>query len=188
MRQFGIAAATMVAVLSSGCADRNRAHQINSADKCPALPISAPPFGDEKVLQLDIIDNLAPAGSPLNLKPEARTDNPRNPGVCVDGATGDIHLYGSKVKQVTVLMSFNPALSFNAVWPMYPKDALQVSFNPGGPWTAPKTPPIYFNPRTLQFVIDYNHGERPYYYRMQYVDPNDPDARTHAIVGMVDNH
>jgi hypothetical protein len=189
MRLFGIAAASALLMIGfGGCADRHRARGPSSADKCPALPISDPPFGDEKLLVLDFINNLAPAGSPLDLRPAARTDNPRNPGVCVDGLTGDIHVYGSKAKRVTVMLRFNPALSFNAIWPISPADALQVSFNPAGPWAPPKTPPSYFNPRTLQFVIDYAHGERPYYYRLQYVDPNDPDAKPHPIIGMISNH
>lgn len=182
------AAATLLVIWTSGCADRHHVRGPSSVDKCPALPISDPPFGAQKLLVLDFINNLAPAGSPLDLRPAARTDNPRDPGVCVDGATGDIHVYGSRARQVTVLLRFNPALSFAAVWPVYPKDALQVSFNADGPWTAPKNTPAYFNPRTLQFVIDYAHGERPYYYRLQYVDPNDPEARPHPIVGMISNH
>ncbi len=96
----------------SGCERAGGATR--AADRCPALPSSAPPLGTAKLVVYDVIANLAPPGSPLSLRPQWRSDNPKDPAVCIDAATGDIHLYGSRARRVTFVFSFDPTLSLEA--------------------------------------------------------------------------
>jgi len=172
----------------SGCGIRHVSAPTYGRDKCPPLPVSAPPLGVTKLAVADTIDNLAPPGSPLNLKPEWRSDNPRNPGVCVDAVTGDIHLYGSKTRSVTFLLGFNPALSLSAIWPVNPADAVLTSEGSNGPWTRSQFKSTFIGGHRLQFTVAYEHGRKPYYYRLQYADPDDPEDIPRPIQAMIFNH
>lgn len=188
MRLLSFAASVALALWVGGCGVQHGNRSAPTEDRCPPLPVSDPPYGSADLLVLDRIDNLAPPGSPLKLRPESRSDNRRNPGVCVDAATGDIHLYGSKVRRVTFLLNFNPMLAVDAIWPTRPTDAIQLSESPNGPWRPFEPSPGFYDPRTLQLALTYEHGRRPYYYRLQYVDPNDPDAVPHPIEAVIYNH
>jgi len=170
----------------SGCERAGGA--IRAADRCPALPVSAPPFGAARLAVVDTIHNQSPPGSPLNLKPEWRSDNPRNPAVCVDAATGDIHLYGSRIRQVTFVFSFDPALSLSAIWPVNPRDAVLTAASPGGPWAHSAFSPSFLAGHKLEFTVAYEHGRTPYLYRLEYTDPNDPEDVPRPITAQIINH
>ncbi len=171
----------------SGCA-KKAGTAARAADRCPALPASAPPLGSAKLVVYDVIDNLAPPGSPLRLRPEWRSDNPKNPAVCIDPATGDIHLYGSRTRRVTFVFGFDPRLSLSAIWPVNPQDAVLTAESPRGPWMRPDFSPAFVPGHKLVFTVAYEHGRRPYLYRLQYTDPNDPEDTPHPIRALIVNH
>ncbi len=145
-------------------------------------------LGRPSWLVADTIHNLSPPGSPLNLKPEWRSDNPKNPAVCIDPTTGDIHLYGSKTKRVTFVFSFDPTLSLSAIWPVNPQDAVVTAASPGGPWVRSAFSPSFLAGHKLEFTVAYEHGRKPYLYRLQYTDPNDPEDTPRPIPAQIINH
>ena len=161
---------------------------VRAADRCPALPASAPPLGSAKLVVYDVITNLSPPGSPLSLRPQWRSDNPKDPAVCIDPATGDIHLYGSRAKRVTFVFSFDPKLSLSSIWPANPQDAVLTATGPGGPWTRSNFDPAFVPGHKLAFTVAYEPGRTPYPYRLQYTDPNDPYDTPHPIPALIINH
>jgi hypothetical protein len=159
-----------------------------AADRCPALPASQPPLGSAKLVVYDVIGNLAPPGSPLALRPQWRSDNPKDPGVCIDAATGDIHLYGSKTRRVTFVFSFDKTLSLSAIWPVDPKYAVLSAARPGATWTRSTFSPAFVPGHQLVFTVPYEPGREPYPYRLQYTDPNDPEDTPHGFQALIINH
>ena len=169
-----------------GCAKVARA--VSAADRCPSLPTSTPPLGSAKLVVYDVIGNRAPPGSPLVLRPQWRSDNPKNPAVCIDAATGDIHLYGSKTRRVTFVLSFDPSLSLSAIWPVNPEDGVLTAASPGAPWSRSTFSPAFVPGHQLVFTVPYEQGRKPYPYRLQYTDPNDPEDIPRPIRALIVNH
>lgn len=161
---------------------------ISAADRCPALPASTPPLGSAKLVVYDVIGNRAPPGSPLILRPQWRSDNPKDPAVCIDAATGDIHLYGSRTRRVTLVFSFDPTLSLSAIWPVNPQDAVLTADGPGRPWVRSTFSPAFVPGHKLVFTVPYEHGRKPYPYGLQYTEPNDPEDTPHPIRALIVNH
>lgn len=178
--------AASLAILD-GCAKAG-GNVVQSADRCPSLPASAPPLGAAKLVVYDVIDNLAPPGSPMSLRPEWRSDNPKDPAVCIDATTGDIHLYGSRARRATFVFSFDSKLALSAIWPVNPLDAVLIADNPKGPWTRSNFDPAFVPGHKLAFTVTYEHGRKPYLYRLQYTDPNDPYDTPHPIPALIINH
>ncbi|HEY2481207.1 MAG TPA: hypothetical protein VGI30_03270, partial [Caulobacteraceae bacterium] len=122
------------------------------------LPASNPPLGSAQLVVYDVIGNRAPPGSPLRLRPQWRSDNPKDPAVCIDAATGDIHLYGSRTRRVTLVFSFDPTLSLSAIWPVNPQDAVLTATSPGAAWTRSNFSPAFVPGHQLVFTVPYEHG------------------------------
>ncbi len=46
---------------------------------------------------------------------------------------------------------------------------------PEGPWARSTFDPAFVPGHKLVFTVAYERGRKPYLYRLQYTDPNDPE-------------
>ena len=111
--------------------------------------------------------------SPTALKPGQRlpTDpSPPPPGVCIEGASGDIHIYKNLTDAVQITLTFaDPSLR----WPANPGVAAQAAPENSptfGQWPFPVYPQVSPDQKTLTFTLPAKGPGHNYRYFLQYLD------------------
>jgi hypothetical protein len=173
MKTVMLASACLLAIGVAGCgapAPAPAASNVAATDCPDAGPGQA--FGPPaQTAVADQIVNSAADGQPISLKLQYAAGL----GVCVDGKTGDIHLYGDKAAGAQFTLSFAPHLAGQATWPADATQAIQISETAAGPFTAPSVnswnpaPAVAGGGTILIFTVPYEKGHN-YHYRLQYLD------------------
>ncbi len=110
------------------------------------------------------------------------------PGICIDGQSGNIHLYGNKTTGGDFTLTFALNLAGQAAWPLDGNKAVQESNNPNGPWTqVPGGGHVASNGAELAFSIPYEAG-RNYFYMLQYTNPAGPPDNLQPVEPAIQNH
>jgi hypothetical protein len=109
------------------------------------------------------------------------------PGVCVDGQSGNIHLYGNRTTGCDFTLTFASYLAGQAAWPLDASKAIGVSDHPNGPWIALSGAAVSGNGAVLTFSIPYQHG-RNYFYQLQYTNPLGPPDNLQPVEPAIQNH
>jgi hypothetical protein len=113
--------------------------------------------------------------------------SPLPPGICIDGSTGDIHLYKNLIDAVQISLTFADA---SLRWPLDPNVAFQIAPVPSpahGPWpfAGTKPPTVSGDQRTLVITLPAKGQGHNYNYLLQYLDSQNA---LHQAEPMVVNH
>jgi hypothetical protein len=109
------------------------------------------------------------------------------PGVCIDGQSGNIHLYGNRTTGGDFTLTFASYLAGQAAWPLDASKAVGVSDHPQGPWTSVPSAAVTGNGAVLTFSIPYQNG-RNYFYQLQYTNPNGQPDNLQPVEPAIQNH
>jgi hypothetical protein len=134
-------------------------HPSTGSGICPPTSGTGPP---SPVHYSDQFTNVAPAGSALVMKPNTRLPS-TYPGLCIDQASGDIHLYHKQATQVQLDLTLDPTL--HLLWPTDPIAAFDVS-----PQAVYQPATVSTDQKTLTvFLLAKDQGQK-YPYVATYLD------------------
>jgi hypothetical protein len=109
------------------------------------------------------------------------------PGVCVDGQSGNIHLYHLLTTGGDFTLTFASNLAGQAAWPLNASDAIQTADSPNGPWAPVPGAAVTANGATLTFSIPTTPGHN-YFYRLQYTNPGGVPGNLQPVDPAIQNH
>ena len=109
------------------------------------------------------------------------------PGVCIDGQSGNIHLYGNLTTGGDFSLTFATNLAGQAAWPLDETKAIEVSDHPHGPWSSVPGASVTGNGALLTFSIPYQHGHN-YFYQLQYTNPMGSPGNLQPVEPAIQNH
>lgn len=156
MRYLAIGAVTVLAIAATSCSKPKKPP--------PAAPFCPPnsPYHGPTLPSVSYTLNMVVVGSTLKPAPQAVSQD--KPGLCVDGTTGDLHLYHQDTRQVVLTLVIN---TLNGHWNENPDYAFETDPNAlfGQSVESPDHASLAVNLRA------HDNGKR-YPYTAYYVAPN----------------
>jgi hypothetical protein len=152
----------------------------------PPPPTACTPDNSGSSAIVDTVSDRSGGSGPLSLKLGQGIAK----GLCVEGASGDIHTFHALTDVGALYVTIDPSLAGKAVWPSNVTDAVQIQ-GPGDIWTP--WPNATYDPGgVLAFSVPAPaappSGPAVYHYRLQYTDPGGPPGNLHTVEPMVVNH